>query len=320
MFDCAQDVGGSGAARRRRDRLTSLHWRHEQLSLRMLRASMGHHSWQTRTSLGVQTDDDVLAATRAATRDVTYDALAPLIEYVPDDTYAAPAPVMKHVSSAPDDTYIAPASTRVICDIRCLVNPQFSIFAVETSFPAVDDSAPPVYKQVVQQIDRFVIITCRCWQLIPSINSHVQFLPNLRFFYLFGTKNKTGRVPLGHHRCQGKGSGASGPLLLEQRKVQEIPEVQVAERIQEQIVPERIEEQIGDIPVHPIVQETVGVQILERIREQIGPEQIEEQLIAEETTQNPVEIPFTSATTVVSMSSRTCLTHALRCSLLRRLR
>ena len=67
------------------------------------------------------------------------------------------------------------------------------------------------------------------------------------------------------------------------------------ERFQEQIVPQRIEEQIGDIPVPPTVEETVEVQILERIREQIGPEQIEEQLIAEETTQNPVETPMTSS-------------------------
>ena len=41
-------------------------------------------------------------------------------------------------------------------------------------------------------------------------------------------------------------------------KVQEIPAVQVIERIQEQIVPERIEEQIGDC-VPPIVEETVEV-------------------------------------------------------------
>ena len=44
--------------------------------------------------------------------------------------------------------------------------------------------------------------------------------------------------------------------VLEQVKIQEIPEVQVTERIQEQIVPERIE---GDIPVPPFVDETVEV-------------------------------------------------------------
>ena len=42
-------------------------------------------------------------------------------------------------------------------------------------------------------------------------------------------------------------------------KVQEIPEVQVTERIQEQIVLQRIAEQIADIPVLPIMEETVEV-------------------------------------------------------------
>ena len=48
---------------------------------------------------------------------VTFSVPAPVLEYVPDDTYAAPAPVTKHVSFAPDDTYIAPASPRVNRDI-----------------------------------------------------------------------------------------------------------------------------------------------------------------------------------------------------------
>ena len=48
------------------------------------------------------------------------------------------------------------------------------------------------------------------------------------------------------------------------------------------------------------MEETVEVQILERIREHIGPGQIEEQLIAEETTQNPMEIPITSSTSTSS--------------------
>ena len=44
-----------------------------------------------------------------------------------------------------------------------------------------------------------------------------------------------------------------------QARVQEFPEIQVTERIQELIVPERIEELIGDVPVPPIVKETVEV-------------------------------------------------------------
>ena len=89
---------------------------------------------------------------------VTYTAPAPVLKYVPDDTNEAPAPEIKHVSFVRDDTYIAQTSPRVNRDIRCLVNPQFSSFAVEASasqvvgsFPAVEESAPPVYKQVHQE-------------------------------------------------------------------------------------------------------------------------------------------------------------------------
>ena len=92
-----------------------MHWRHDQLSLRMLRASMGHHTWQSRTSVGVQTDE-VLAATRAAT-----PAPSPVIEYMTpghDVSYAALAPVIEHSSVA--------SVSRVNCDTHGLVNPHFS--------------------------------------------------------------------------------------------------------------------------------------------------------------------------------------------------
>ena len=42
--------------------------------------------------------------------------------------------------------------------------------------------------------------------------------------------------------------------VQEQVKVQEIPEVQVIERMQEQIVPDPIEEQIREIPFHPVAE------------------------------------------------------------------
>ena len=58
------------------------------------------------------------------------------------------------------------------------------------------------------------------------------------------------------------------PSVLEQAKIQAIPEVQVTGRVQEKIIPERIEEQIGDIPFPLMVEETVEVQIPDRIQEQ----------------------------------------------------
>ena len=44
-----------GSARRRRERPLRAWWRHEQLSLRMQLVSVEHHSWQSKTSVGVQT-------------------------------------------------------------------------------------------------------------------------------------------------------------------------------------------------------------------------------------------------------------------------
>ena len=74
------------------------------------------------------------------------------------------------------------------------------------------------------------------------------------------------------------------PSGLEQVRVQEIPEIQIPERIQEQ---------------------------LERIQEHIGREQIEEQLIAEETTQNPMVIPVTIFTSTSSDRRLDEFTHML---------
>ena len=51
---CADRVPGGAAERRRRRRLR-MFWRHEQLSLHMMRAAMEHHSRQVKVSVGVQT-------------------------------------------------------------------------------------------------------------------------------------------------------------------------------------------------------------------------------------------------------------------------
>ena len=68
------------------------------------------------------------------------------------------------------------------------------------------------------------------------------------------------------------------PSELDQVRVQEIPEIQIPERIQEQTVLERIEEQVGVIPAPPIVDETVEIHVTERIHEQSGPERSEDQV------------------------------------------
>ena len=114
--DCAHDVVGSGSARRRRDRRLRMHFRHEQLSLRMLRASMGHHSWQSQTSVGAQTDAvqtpvDEYVAPAAAPYAATASPF-PVTEYATPalvDTFTAPSPVTEDMAPAPAVTYAAPA-------------------------------------------------------------------------------------------------------------------------------------------------------------------------------------------------------------------
>ena len=87
--------------------------------------------------------------------------------------------------------------------------------------------------------------------------------------------------------------------MLEQVKVQEIPEVQIPVRIQQQTVLERIEEQVWDVPAPPIVDDTVEIHVTERIQEQIGPVRIEE--LVDDT----VELQTTLNTADTSSSSST---------------
>ena len=51
---CA-DRNPGGAAERRRGRRLRMFWRHEQLSLQMMRAALEHHSRQVKATVGVQT-------------------------------------------------------------------------------------------------------------------------------------------------------------------------------------------------------------------------------------------------------------------------
>ena len=126
MFECAHgDVGGSGAARRRRDRRLRLHWRHEQLSLRMLRASMGHHSWQSQTSVGVQTDDGMPALS------VTYVVPSQQLPPVYSTTTVTTDSVYPQISS----TAVEPVAPRVV-----------------VSLPPVEEFSAPVYDQVHQEL------------------------------------------------------------------------------------------------------------------------------------------------------------------------
>ena len=153
---CGLSMAARGSAVRRCERRTRSWWRHEQASVRMASVSASHHSFQRahRVDQGVQigvpwvhdfvmsepSDDSAAIENVIPGPDVTKTAPALVIEYVLDDTFAARAPVIKHLTFAPDDTNIAPASPRVDRDVRGLENPQFSAFAVEASASQVGGS------------------------------------------------------------------------------------------------------------------------------------------------------------------------------------
>ena len=90
----------AGAAVRRRQWFLRSTWRHEQLSLKMMAASMSHDSWQSRESVGVQTDGAptlvdkyvaFAAAPYAASADITQ-----LLEPPIPDKFVAPVPAESH--------------------------------------------------------------------------------------------------------------------------------------------------------------------------------------------------------------------------------
>ena len=124
MFECAHgDLGGSGAARRRRDRRLRLHWRHEQLPLRVLRASMGHHKSQT--SVGVQTGDGTPALA------VTYVVPSQQLPPVYSTTTVTADSVYPQIPS----TAVEPVAPRVV-----------------VSLTPVEEFSAPVYDQVHQEL------------------------------------------------------------------------------------------------------------------------------------------------------------------------
>ena len=59
MVALVSPLSSDGSASRRRERRLRSFWRHEQLSLKMMAASMSHHNWQHRALVGVQTDEAV---------------------------------------------------------------------------------------------------------------------------------------------------------------------------------------------------------------------------------------------------------------------
>ena len=121
MADVARDAHGVGCSTwRRRHRRLRAFWRHEQQAVRMAVAAATHHSYdKSIVHACTQTDDEVLAATYAATA-----ALAPVVEYVapasavtldepsPVVGCVAPTHVVTDATPAPTIEDVAPAPAR----------------------------------------------------------------------------------------------------------------------------------------------------------------------------------------------------------------
>ena len=168
------DVAGATptSARRRRERRTRSFFRHEQMAVHMAVISALHHSAHRCCSVATQIDDEMLAATFAATA-------SPAATYTATRAPDAPAPVFEYVALAPGMENVAPATsvilpvpsqqlppifftatvaTDVNFDVTGLVSPQFSGTALEASAPQAVVSVPPFeeltepeYNQVHQE-------------------------------------------------------------------------------------------------------------------------------------------------------------------------
>ena len=122
MADVARDahvVVGFSAWRRRKRRLRAF-WRHEQQAVRMAVVAATHHSCdKSMAHACTQTDDEVPAATCAATAPTpVYEYMAPprivtdlesVLEPPVPVVHTAPAPVIEYVAPAPDVSLATPA-------------------------------------------------------------------------------------------------------------------------------------------------------------------------------------------------------------------
>ena len=160
--DRGLDGGSSrcGAAFRWRGRRLRVHWRHEQLSIRMAVESALHHSSQQPhlvhacTQTTTFTDAATCAATSASAPQIEHVApvLSDFLEPpVPTAVYATPAPVIEDVISADSNTTPATVTEYVtptpVIELNCVspFQPFPPLFvAADTALTAVEVSVPQV--------------------------------------------------------------------------------------------------------------------------------------------------------------------------------
>ena len=157
MSNGERDFVVVGSARRRRERRLRCFLRHEEMAVRMALARAAHHA--------VQSHQCTKKSDAAACRDLRRDSCS-----VTADRVRGSALVIEYIAPAPAVTCAVPSqqlppvyttttvTTDVNLDIVGLVNPQFSITAVEASAPQVvgslpsyEEFDPPMYNQVHQE-------------------------------------------------------------------------------------------------------------------------------------------------------------------------
>ena len=150
----------AGAAVRRRQRFLRSMWRHEQLSLKMMAASMSHHSWQSRESVGVQTDAAPTpvveyVAPAGAPCAVTADITQLMEPPIPDKLvapvspeYVTPAPVdfyavIDYAALANTVIYIVPATTGKVAPASTVSNRTPALVIEHMPAPVIEFFVPP---------------------------------------------------------------------------------------------------------------------------------------------------------------------------------
>ena len=196
-MDVAREPHVDGSARRRRERRLRTWFRHEQFAIRCGLASAKHHSHMRVASVAMQTDDEVLAATCAATT-----APAPVVEYVmsaPAATPDLPVPVIEYVAPASAVTFDEHAPV-----IDCVAPAHAVTFAAPV--PVIEYATPSLVIEHIAQAPSVTLAT------------HSQL-----WHHRFGD-HSCGGLSLGRAVCSHSFPGASGTVHMVEIPVTEIAE------------------------------------------------------------------------------------------------
>ena len=169
---------GSGAAEWRRGRRLRMFWRHEQFSLRMMRAAMEHHSWQRCPNLSdAATQTDAAPAPVDGTEyfrmsEDGSDVQEQVTEQETPDVWLFPH---ERVQQCADDerahTFLAPpervSERRMDADLGVQVETPFPLGPVQQSLAQVPFSMLVSPQAVPQSLPEAHVVECASRVLVP---------------------------------------------------------------------------------------------------------------------------------------------------------